>query len=116
MYNWDQRQARSKAEASKHWGFNIICASMLETLAYNKGADQPAHPRSLISALVIRCLKSKVIRSVICLLQHEKLSGYAPERRCFRTIKNIDSHPSLPSVGIHVHVSKTTKLSSRHCS
>ena len=44
-------------------------------LAYNKGADQPAHPRNLISALVITCLKSKVTRSVICLLQHEKLSG-----------------------------------------
>ena len=26
--------------------------------ANNKGADQPAHPRSLISAFVIRCLDS----------------------------------------------------------
>ena len=26
--------------------------------ANNKGADQPAHPRSLISALVVRCLDS----------------------------------------------------------
>ena len=26
--------------------------------ANNKGADQPAHPRSLISALVFRCLDS----------------------------------------------------------
>ena len=81
----DQRQAPSKAGARKPWGFKIICTSMLETLTYNKGADQPAHPRSLISAFVIRCLKSKVTRSVICLLQREKLSGYAPERRCFRT-------------------------------
>ena len=24
----------------------------------NKGADQPAHPRSLISAFVVRCLDS----------------------------------------------------------
>ena len=44
-------------------GFNIIWASMRETLnellANNKGADQPAHPRSLISAFVIRYLKSK---------------------------------------------------------
>ena len=27
----------------------------------NKGADQPAHPRSLISAFVVRCLDSKEI-------------------------------------------------------
>ena len=26
--------------------------------ANNKGADQPAHPRSLISAFVVRCLDS----------------------------------------------------------
>ena len=26
--------------------------------ANNKGADQPAHPRSLISAFVVRCLNS----------------------------------------------------------
>ena len=26
--------------------------------AKNKGADQPAHPRSLISAFVVRCLDS----------------------------------------------------------
>ena len=28
--------------------------------ANNKGADQPAHPRSLISAFVVRCLDSVV--------------------------------------------------------
>ena len=27
----------------------------------NKGADQPAHPRSLISAFVVRCLDSNEI-------------------------------------------------------
>ena len=28
--------------------------------ANNKGADQPAHPRSLISAFVVRCLDSLI--------------------------------------------------------
>ena len=28
----------------------------LMSYANNKGADQPAHPRSLISAFVVRCL------------------------------------------------------------
>ena len=30
--------------------------------ANNKGADQPAHPRSQISAFVIRSLQSKIAR------------------------------------------------------
>ena len=30
----------------------------LMTFANNKGADQPAHPRSLISTFVVRCLDS----------------------------------------------------------
>ena len=34
-------------------------------LANNKGADQPARPRSLISAFVIRYISSKVTRSDI---------------------------------------------------
>ena len=29
--------------------------------ANNKGADQPAHPRSLISAFVVRCLDSIIL-------------------------------------------------------
>ena len=28
--------------------------------ANNKGADQPAHPRSLISAFVVRCVDSMI--------------------------------------------------------
>ena len=31
---------------------------MFMPYANNKGADQPAHPRSLISAFVVRCLDS----------------------------------------------------------
>ena len=34
--------------------------------ANNKGADQPAHPRSLISAFVVRCLDS--ITSLVSIL------------------------------------------------
>ena len=45
-------------------GFNIIWASMRDTLALllanNKGAYQLAHPHSLISAFVMRYLNSKV--------------------------------------------------------
>ena len=37
--------------------------------ANNKGADQPAHPRSLISTFVVHCLDS-----VICILAKAKIS------------------------------------------
>ena len=36
-------------------GHGKLC---LMSYANNKGADQPAHPRSLISAFVVRCLDS----------------------------------------------------------
>ena len=32
--------------------------TFLMSYANNKGADQPAHPRSLISAFAVRCLDS----------------------------------------------------------
>ena len=50
----DMRVARRRPGSL---GFNIIWASTRETLtllfANIKGADQPAHPRSLISAFII---------------------------------------------------------------
>ena len=37
----------------------VICEQQRHmSYANNKGADQPAHPRSLISAFVVRCLDS----------------------------------------------------------
>ena len=39
--------------------------------ANNKGADQPAHPRSLISTFVIRCSDS-----MICMLAISKVSRF----------------------------------------
>ena len=43
----------------------------LKTYANNKGADQPAHPRSLISTFVVRCLDS-----MICILALSKVSRF----------------------------------------
>ena len=42
----------------------------LMSYANNKGADQPAHPRSLISAFVVRCLDS-----VMALVSVTKISN-----------------------------------------
>ena len=43
----------------------------LTPYANNKGADQPAHPRSLISTFVVRCLNS-----MICILAIAKVSRF----------------------------------------
>ena len=37
---------------------NHIMRKLFIPYANNNGADQPAHPRSLISAFVVRCLDS----------------------------------------------------------
>ena len=64
QYKNGKTQGRSQAEARKpglqnhHIGLDAKTMTLL--FAYNKGADQPAHPRSLISAFVIRCLKNRL--------------------------------------------------------
>ena len=62
-------QARSEAEARKpglqhYMGLDARNPDFL--LANNKGTDQPALTRSLISTFVIRSLKINVTRSDIC--------------------------------------------------
>ena len=56
-----------------HLKYTIIWSTSWENLfmsyANNKGADQPAHPRSLISAIVVSCLDS-----IIPLLAKAKIS------------------------------------------
>ena len=41
-----------------HGELNLVLKNLVMIHANNKGADQPAHPCSLISAFVIRCLDS----------------------------------------------------------
>ena len=53
--------ARSQAEVRKP-GLHDHYGPITFLLANNKGADQPAHSRSLISAFVIRYMKSKETR------------------------------------------------------
>ena len=74
--------------------------------ANNKGADQPAHPRSLISTFFVRCLesiihilaKSKILRfTVVSVAEQTRLS--LPEDRFSRDethfLENITSMPLL---------------------
>ena len=48
-----------------------LAKTCLMTYANNKGADQPAHLRSLISTFVVRCLGS-----MICILALSKVSRF----------------------------------------
>ena len=72
----------SKQESSRSDFFLIVmyfpeiygpghAKTCLMPYANNKGADQPAHPRSLISTFVVRCLDS-----MICILAISKVSGF----------------------------------------
>ena len=53
--------------SAKYQSRNHTCASTRENLillhANNKGADQPAHPRSLVSAFVIRDLEILLVNT-----------------------------------------------------
>ena len=77
---------RIAREGQEAWASTSLWNSMRDPstllLVNNKGADQPAHSRSLVSAFVIRYLKSKVTRSDISQfsnlfggLQLDKASG-----------------------------------------
>ena len=52
----------------------------LTSYANNKGADQPAHPRSLICAFVVRCLDS--VMSLVSVIKISSLM-LAPEDTVF---------------------------------
>ena len=47
--------------------------------ANNKGADQPAHPRCLISACVFRCLDSMISLDSIAEISRQKLASAAAQ-------------------------------------
>ena len=42
---------------------SVTRENVLQGFANNKGADQPTHPRSLVSAFVIRLLESIISKS-----------------------------------------------------
>ena len=47
--------------------------------ANNKGADQPVHPGSLISALIIRCLDSVIFQVSVTKISSLKLVSVAEQ-------------------------------------
>ena len=66
-----------QAGLSLHWsqtpetGFLVMRLTIFMSYLNNKGADQPAHPWSLISAFVVRCLDS-----VMSLISSTKISSF----------------------------------------
>ena len=50
-------------------GHEKIC---LMSYANNKGADQPAHPRTMISAFVVLCLDSISLDFILVTVRHHE--------------------------------------------
>ena len=71
IWNWNKQNSKVLCSSlqSLEKKINIIRAMSWENLflpyTNNKGADQPAHARSLISALVVRCLDNIIPRLAI---------------------------------------------------
>ena len=61
----------SVVQPKKCWHGPDHVKTCLMSYANNKGADQPAHPRSLISTFVVHCLDS-----MICILAIYKVWGF----------------------------------------
>ena len=58
---------------------SCIMTNLFMLYANNKGADQPAHPRSLISAFVVRCLDSIISLVSILEISSLKLASVAAQ-------------------------------------
>ena len=76
----------------------------LMSYANNKGADQPAHPRSLISAFVVRCLNS-----VMSLVSVTEISSLMLASVAEQTSLSLTSR-KLPKTRFLM-----TRLNSYHC-
>ena len=57
--------------------------------ANNKGADQPAQPRSLISTFVVRCLDSMICILAIAKVSRFKLASIAEQAGLNLTLSKI---------------------------
>ena len=74
--------------------------------ANNKGADQPAHPRSLISAFVVRCLDS--IISLDSIAEISRLASFCGCAGRFVSCRVEDSRRHIFSWrGSYIHVSRS---------
>ena len=82
---------------STYFYWTMSWENMFLPYANNKGADQPAHPRSLIGAFVVRCLDSIIpilakstISRLIWAGWFESYMVENPEDRFFRDVAPLD--------------------------
>ena len=67
----------------------------LMSYANNKGADQPAHPRSLISAFVVRCLYSIISLDSLAEISKLQLASVAAQAGLCLTFSHGVTHMFL---------------------
>ena len=104
------RLARPKWTSTSPTTWTIIWAMSWENLfmpyVNNKGTDQPAHPRSLISAFVVSCLDSIILLLAIAeisRLKQRRLAWVSPGRKLPKTgflVKRLvyGFNPFMPSL------------------
>ena len=56
----EKKDRNEMSHATTKGQMSHVMRNLFMPYANNKGADQPAHPRSLISAFVVRCLDSTI--------------------------------------------------------
>ena len=89
-------------------GHEKIC---LMPYANNKGADQPAHPRSLISAFVVRCLDSVMSLVSVTKISSLVLASVAEQaswsRTWSETPEDMFSHGAAHMIKVTVRIKST---------
>ena len=72
---WTFQTRSDDSLKSKFISFSLLdymsCENCFKPYANNKGVDQPAHPRNLISTFVVHCLNS-----AICIFAISKVSRF----------------------------------------
>ena len=89
---------------------NQYMNTCLRWFANNQGADQPAHPHSLISAFVIRLLKSIVSRLSTSEISHFLLVSVAEQVGLNLTLSKTPKTGFLATRPISVHVPFQTRV------
>ena len=74
--NEDPSFSMNGTDKENELGLEKMC---LMSYANNKGADQPAHPRSLISAFVVCCLDSIISLDSIAEISRRQLASVAAQ-------------------------------------
>ena len=76
-YKIDEKSMQSNFTSYRRHQMSSVMRKPALPYANNKGADQPAHPRSLISAFVVRCLDNIIPPHRLGTASNKLLTGFS---------------------------------------